>query len=345
MNGDAMTGFKKKFLISFSLFSFTILMGTAGYYLIGKGQYSLMDCFYMTVITVATVGYREVVDIAESAGGKLFTVFLIFSGMSVILYFLSNVTAFLIEGDIKEIFWRKKMQKLIGRLRGHHIVCGTGRLGWHVVEELHLTGRHVVAVDMDTAALNALREKYPAVGIVHGDATDNDVLQEAGIAHASGLVAATGNDRDNLVVTLTARQASASLRIITRCNDIKNTEKLKRAGADSVVSSNLIGGLRMASDLVRPAVVSFLDRMLRDRDKNLRVEEAGVPAGSPLVGKPAGEVKRHVLLLAIQAKDGSYEYNPPDGRTIEEGATFIFMGAPEERTKIESLLGLRAPAQ
>ncbi|MDP2168493.1 MAG: potassium channel protein [Thermodesulfovibrionales bacterium] len=336
MNADELSGFKEKFILSSTLFAFTIVVGTSGYWLIGGGKYSIEDCFYMTVITVATVGYREVVDISGSSVGKLFTVFLIFAGMSVILYFMSNVTAFLIEGDIKEIFRRKKMQKFISKMKDHYIVCGVGRLGLHVVDELHRTGRPSVVIDLDPEKTEAIKEGYPDAGVIVGDATDNDVLMAAGIDRAKGLIAATGHDKDNLVVTLTARQSGPSLRIVTRCNEIKNTDKFRRAGADSVVSSNLIGGLRMAAEMIRPAVVTFLDQMLRGRDKNLRIEEVRIPEGSPVIGDGAGSVKKHAFVLAVMRKDGDYEYNPPDDFTLKEGMAIVFMGSPGDRERLES---------
>lgn len=333
MSNSGMQGFRGKFLISLTLFIVTIAIGTVGYWFVGEGQYSLVDCFYMTIITVATVGYREVVDITYSTSGKLFTVLLIFMGMSVILYFMSNVTAFLIEGDIKEIFRRKKMQKYIGKMKDHFIVCGAGRLGWHVVDELHRTGRPVVAVDSDGGVLASLGEHFPDAGTITGDATDGDVLTEAGIGRAQGLIAAAGQDKDNLVLTLTARQVNPALRIVTRCNEIKNIEKFRRAGADSVVSSNLIGGLRMASEMIRPTVVTFLDQMLRDRDKNLRIEELKITSAQ--AGALVGSLRKHALLLAVLRPDGSYEYNPPDGLALKEGMSLIYMGSPEDRARLE----------
>ncbi|MBI4823744.1 MAG: potassium channel protein [Nitrospirae bacterium] len=332
---STISAFKKKFLLSFSLFILTLTVGTIGYWLIAVEEYPLIDYIYMTVITVATVGYREVIDVTTSTSGKLFTIFLIFAGMSVILYFLSNATAFLIEGDIKEIFWRKKMQKLIGKMKDHYIVCGIGRLGLHVVEELHQTGRQAVVIDNNPARVEEFKERFSNIGVVIADATDSEVLEKAGIAYAGGLIVTTGSDKDNLVITLSARQSCPNLRIVTRCNDIKNTERLKKAGADSVVSSNLIGGLRMASEMIRPTVVTFLDQMLRDRDKNLRVEEIRLTAGSPLIGRQIGGIKRQALILALLGKDGSYAYNPSDEILLEEGMALIFMGSPEDRKKLE----------
>lgn len=335
---QALDEFRKRVLYSFYLFIATLAIGTIGYRIIGGPAYSYMDCFYMTVITVATVGYREVVDITQNDVGKGFTIFLIFAGMSVILYFMSNITAMLIEGDIKEIFWRKKMKKIIEKTKDHYIVCGVGNIGWHVVQELYSTGRALVVVDGEPVKVDALKEAMPDVPIILGDATDTDVLVEAGIERATGIIVATGHDKDNLVITLSARQVSQNLRIITRCNEIKNADKLKKAGADSVVSSSLIGGLRMVSEMVRPAVVTFLDKMLRDKERNLRIEEIAIVEGSQLAGKKAHDLKKYALLLAILHSDGSYQYNPPDDLVLAPGHTLVLMASVEDRCKLESLI-------
>lgn len=331
--------FKKKFEISFSLFLIILSSGTLGFWLITGMKNSLFDCLYMTVITVTTVGYGEVVDLSGNPAGRAFAMLLIFSGMSSILYFVSNITAFLIEGNLNEIFWRNKMQKSISGMKGHYIVCGAGTLGEHIIQEFSHTKRPTVVIDISHEKVEHLKEKFPGTGIVHGDSTDNETLSDAGVERAAGLIAATGNDKDNLVITITARQINPELRIVTRANEMKNVEKLRRAGADSVVSSNFIGALRMASEMVRPAVVSFLDTMLRDTEKAYRVEEVTIPEGSPMEGKTALDVKSRVLLLAVQKKEGVYEFNPPDSMRLSGGDVIIFMGRPEEKAMLEGLVG------
>lgn len=184
MDRDVVLDFRRKLLHSFYFFTFVMVAGTAGYRLIGGDNYSLLDCFYMTIITVATVGYGEIIDLSSNPGGRVFTIVLIFSGMSVILYFMSNVTAFLIEGHIKEIFWRRKMQKLINGLKGHYIICGVGRLGFHIAQELSHTKRPAVLVEIDHSRVEALKDKFSEMAMLAGDATDQDTLIEAGIGRA-----------------------------------------------------------------------------------------------------------------------------------------------------------------
>lgn len=230
------------------------------------------------------------------------------------------------------------MRKLIDGLNGHYIVCGAGQIGLHIVQELYQTKRPAVVIEASQDKIRQLMETYPGVGLVHGDATENEALEEAGIARASGIIVSTANDKDNIVITITARQLNSNLRIVARCNEIKHIEKLKRAGADSVVSSNYIGGLRMASEMLRPAVVSFLDNMLRDRKRNLRIEEITIPQASPLSGDKVARIKGHGLLLAVKTGASDYEFNPSDDFLLTPGMTLVFMASPEDRARLEGLI-------
>lgn len=337
MKQDPLSALRDRILLSFWIFMAVLAVGTGGYWLISGREASLLDCLYMTVITVASVGYGEVIPVTPFWYAKIFTIVLIFSGMSVILYFISNVTAFFIEGNLKEMFWRKKMQKMIEKLSGHYIICGAGKFGEHIVREMTETHRSFVVIESVHEQVESIIERFPEALIVHGDASENDALTDAGIDRAEGILVATGNDKDNLVITLTARQLNATLRIVTRCNDNRHADKLKRAGADSVVSTNLIAGLRMASEMFRPGVVSFLDQMLRDKQRNLRIEEIIVPAGSKL--RTAADAKCHALVLALKHSDGSYMFNPADAVDLKSGTTVIYMGSPEDRERITRAMG------
>jgi voltage-gated potassium channel len=195
-----------------------------------------------------------------------------------------------------------------------------------------------VIVDISKAEIQNLLETFPEEIFIEGDATDSDVLSEAGIADAKGLFAVTGDDNQNLVISLTAKQLNPLIRVVASCKDLKNVEKIKKAGADAVVSPTFIGGLRMASEMVRSTVVSFLDTMLRDKEMNLRIEEIAVPA--TFAGKDVSELDlgkyRHVLLLAVKT-EGDWIYNPREDYTIQLGDTLIFMTTPEERTELEKV--------
>ena len=337
------SSFKERLLLSIYLFVGIVAVGTFGYKIVVGDEYTLFDCFYMTIITLSTVGYGEMLDLSTHPGGRLFTAFLIILGMGVLLYVVSNITAFIVEGELLKIFWRRKMDKMISGMSGHYIVCGVGRVGYHIVQELRETKREVIAIDTEVDKLENLRNSFKDVPVLSGDGMDDELLKEAAIDRAAGVMVATGHDKDNLVITITARQLNPQLRIVTRCNDMRNLNKLKNAGADSVVSSNFIGGLRMASEMVRPTVVSFLDIMLRDKEKNLRVEEVALPALSPLIGKNVKDsgIKEaaNTLLLAIKCSDGEWAYNPKDDFVLREGMELVVMGSPDEKQRLAGFVG------
>lgn len=336
---DLLRSLRDRVLISLALLVGLLVVGTAGYKLVVGSAYSLFDCLYMTVITVSTVGYGEVIDLSAHPAGRAFTIFLIITGMGILLYVVSNFTAFIVEGDMLRAIRRRRMEKILSKIEDHYIVCGVGRIGFHIVRELVSTGRDVVAIDMSEEHVNSFSESFPDLVVLSGDAVDNDLLLAARIDRARGLFVSTGHDKDNLVITMSARQLNRDLRIVARCNEFNFLDKLKRAGADSVVSSNLIGGLRMASEMVRPTVVSFLDTMLRDQGTNLRVEEVPIPEGSRIAGSTVGELQLRsvgdVLLLAIKQGDDRWHYNPDDGFRVESGMNLIIMGSPQDRMKVE----------
>jgi voltage-gated potassium channel len=248
------------------------------------------------------------------------------------------VTAFLIEGRINEALWRRRMDKHIHKLKNHYIICGIGRVGRNVAQELISTQRTYVVVDEDMRSIETHLEKFPGHAYIHGDASDDDVLQKAHIETATGVFAVTGDDSKNLVISLTAKQLNPAVRVVARCHEIRNTEKLRKAGADAIVSPDFTGGLRIASAMIRPHVVTFLDRMLKS-DDNLRVEEVVVPAG--FVERSVGQLDlsdRNHILLALR-EDQHWEFNPAPAHALRAGMTLVFMTTPEGRKAIETALG------
>jgi len=311
-----------------SLLAVVVLLGATGYHVLGDDRWSWIDCFYMTIITLSTVGFAETLPgMDQVSGARVWTLLLILSGSGSLLFFVSSFTAFIVEGDLRGVLRRRRMQKEIDGLRDHYILVGIGATGIHVAEELMASQVRFVAIDVDPERLErACEECAGKLLYVVGDATDDGVLQEAGIERASGLVATLREDKDNVFVTITARALNSKMRIVAKVTEDSAESKMLRAGADATVSPSFIGGMRMASELVRPSVVQFLDNM---RSEDLRVEEVVVPQSSPLVGAKLSETQvRHqtnVLVLAVRQADGSYSYNPGPQFVILGGQTLVVL--------------------
>jgi voltage-gated potassium channel len=313
------------------------LVGSVGYKLIAP-QASWIDCFYMTFITVATIGYAEVIDLTASPAGRVFTMVIAFVGIGVSTYIFSAVVAYLVEGRINEVIWRMRMEKRISRLSGHYILCGIGRIGRNVAGELSSTARTYVIIDESRENIAAHVEHEPGVAFIVGDASDDDLLQKAHIDSAVGLFAVTGEDSKNLLITITAKQLNPEIRVVARCHEVRNIDKIRKAGADAIVSPDFTGGLRIASAMLRPHVVSFLDEMLR-ADSHLRVEEIVVPGGFPETR--LGELNLRsadYILLAIR-DHGQWRFNPSDAEPVKAGNTLIVMATPSGRSAIERAVG------
>lgn len=320
------------------------IVGTGGYMHFGGPETTWIDALYMTTITLTTVGYGEVVDLSHSPGGRLFTIALLLVGVGAFLYFFSNVTAFIVEGTLDRLFWRRRMARTINTLEDHYIVCGGGKTGEHIVKELLDTRRPFVLIESKSERIDELYSKLKVeFPVVIGDATEDAILREANIEKALGVIACLSNNKDNLVVTFSCRQLSPKLRIVTRCNDTRDREKLKTAGADAVVQPDQVGGLRLASEMLRPTVVSFLDTMLRDKHLGLRVEEVLVSAKSEIRNSTVGQLKARnvhgLLIVALRIEaSGVWTYNPDDGEKLTEGTSIVFMGMPETQKSMRALV-------
>jgi len=332
----------RRLIYGFLAILVVVFGGGIGYYIIGDGRWPLGDCLYMTVITVTTVGYAEVLtgmDKVEFARG--FTVILLVFGTGSIVFFASTVTAFIIEGDLKNVLFASRLKKRIKRMKDHVIVCGAGSTGRNVIEELLKTGVAVVAIDRNETELKEIADQFPKseFSYVVGDATDDDVMAQMNLGTARGFVAALSSDKDNLYLTVSARQTNAAVRIVARCAELSHVEKIKRSGADAVVSPNFIGGMRLVSELMRPAVVRFLDDMLRDRRAAFRIEE--IQLGNKLDGLGATLREARVrerygmTVLALRGKDdASWTYNPDANEKLGPGMTLVVLGSAEQVTAL-----------
>ncbi len=284
----------------------------------------------MTVITLSTVGFQEVH--ALSAGGRMFTAGLIFIGIGVVGYWIANVTAFFIEGEINQLYRVRKMEKKIENLMGHYIICGYGDEGRHAGNELARSKESFVIIEKDAEIVQTLLSE--GFLVLQGDATNDDVLLKAGVATAKGLIAAVPEDSDNVFVSLTARGFNPNLTIVARASDEKTRAKLFRAGANKVISSAEIGGRRMASVLLRPKVANFLDVMMHDQGLALRLEEIDIVEKSPFINKSIRELnireRTGVMVIACQRPGEAVRVNPPADIYLHPGDVLIVMGTDQQ---------------
>ncbi len=326
---------RRRLLWALALLLLALAISVSGYRLLGGPHVTFLQALYMAVITLAGVGYGEIVDTSHNPTLRLFNIFVVLFGVTLMVYVFSVVTAFLVEGEVRDLFWRRKMQKRISELKDHYIVCGLGDTGRYVLDELQAMGTPHVVIESHEESIKKLGEHRPDLLYIIGDATDESVLDRAGVERARGLIAGLANDKDNLVITVLVRQKNPDIRIVARCSDDeKFGERMLKAGATSTVSPNRIGGLRLASEVLRPHVVGFLDQMLKQKGKTLRIEEITVNAGSHWIGMPLDALRLGAKynLMALAVKNSGAEpnpafwVNPPQSLTLREGAVIIVMG-------------------
>ena len=332
---------KKRIFVSLTIFLLVFAVGVAGFKILSGPRTTLLDSVYMTVITISTIGYGEVVDMAGHPAARVFTVVYIIVCLGTIAYAVSSITAFVVEGELKNILGRRKMEKEIARLQDHYIVCGADETAQSIIKELVTTQKKFVVVDSSKEKLDKLAALGAAVYVL-GDPADDAELKKAGIERAKGLIACLPTDEANLFITLSARSLNPNLRIVAKGIDVNSHRKMVKAGADSVISPAFIGGMRMVSEMIRPATTTFLDMMLRERERVLRVDEVTVGPQSALAGKTIEESKlgekTGALLVALR-KGGAKEFtfNPAKATQLAEKDVLIFIASPEMMKELTAL--------
>lgn len=311
-------------------------VGCGGYLMLGLGP---LDALYQTIITISTVGYREVGIEAESQAYRLFTIFVILGGVGTAFYTLGVLLETLIEGRLTDQLWRRRMERTIAAMSDHVIVCGWGRVGRTIANDIAAAGRDVVVIDHDADRLTDLDLPF-----VEGDATDDSVLSAASIETAGALVAALDSDAANLYVTLSGRSARPDLFIVARARVESAEPKLAQAGADRVVNPQYIGGERIAAMILQPSVADFLDVVMHDGSLEFRLAEVRVPDGSPVATQSLRDAhlrdRTGALVLAMRDSLGAFRTNPPPDTPINPGEVLIAIGTAGQLQALRDEVGV-----
>ncbi len=328
-----MRGLRKRLIFALIFITCVVIAGSAGYMLI-EG-WSCLDSLYMTIITIASVGYKEIHDL--SPNGRIFTIILIISGVGSVTYALTTIAKIVVEGEIQEIFGRKRLEKKIKELKNHYIVCGYGRMGRIICRELKEKDIKFVIIEKEPDTFESGEETL----VLKGDATKDENLKEAGIEKAKGLISVLPTDAENLFVVLSARELNPKLFIVARAGEEGSEQKLLRAGADRVVSPYHIGGLRIAHTVLKPAVVDFIEFATKSGNIDLQMEEITVQNNSKLAGLTLDEcgIGRDlgIIVVAIKKASGDMQFNPTFRTAIKAGDTLIALGEISKLRTLENM--------
>lgn len=310
--------------------------------------HGLLDSIYMSVVSLTTVGYGDSLNLLSlpqpgRAVGEIFTITYLLVAYGVVVWASSTVVAYLVEGSLSGVLLKRRILRRINMLNNHYILCGVGITGIAIADEFKKTGYQLAFVELDNELISQLKSAFPKdeLLIIQGDATEESVLMQAGILRASGIICNLSNDRDNLFLTLTARAMNNRIRIVSGGIEPKSREKILRAGADSVVYAGTIGALRMASEMLRPTVVSFLDKMLRDVGQQ-RISEIMLTEHSKYARKTLRDSGIYkdtgMLVLAVLLPDQVGErfiYNPSADFVLEPGSVLVVIGDVEQVRRLE----------
>lgn len=326
----------KILIISVVLFFGLLALGVSGYMVIEGWPF--MDALYMTVITIATVGYGEVHKV--SAAGQIFTVLLIFLGVGFFLYVVGNAVQFLVEGRIRHVLGRRILDKQINKLKDHFIICGYGRMGRALCSYLTQKNLNVVVIEQNTKRVPVMDED----GILYlvGEATDEAILIKAGIKSARGIISVLGSDADNVFLVLITKGLNPELFIMARANQNATEKTLYTAGANKVVSPYALGARRMAHAILRPTVIHFLELAFSDESANIHLEEFPVSASSRLINVPLQESRLrqelNLIIISIRKADGTMRFNPKASYRFEAGDTVVAVGQDKDLMQMASIL-------
>ncbi len=326
-----------KLKISLFLLFATVAFGTFGYVLVE--DMVLFEAFYMTLITISTVGFSEVKPLSYM--GRLITIVIIVWGISLLTYTLGQVARIFVEGELRIILGRRKLEKQIAALKDHYIVCGYGRIGAIIVHELRAEKIPLVVIEQNPAQIEELEsENILYLGM---DATSDETLISAGLQSARGLVTAVSSDADNVFIALSAKELRPDIFILARASGVSSESKLLRAGASRVVCPYQMGAKRMAEILQKPTVIDFLDQTMMNSDIGLAMEEAIITEESFLTEKTVmtSKLKQNfgVMIVAIKKLSGEMIFNPGPGEQFDAGDVIVVIGEKEKLQKMTKAIG------
>ncbi len=326
------------FLVPLYLLNGLLLIGTLGYILIEK--YPLFDAFYMTVITIATVGYGEVHPLSTT--GKIFTSFLIITSFGTFAYAVSTITQFVTDGEFNDFFKNKRLNRAVEKLSGHVIICGYGRNGRQAAHILKKHDKRFVVIETDKKITSVIHHRFSDL-VLTGNATEDEILIKAGISKASALITTLPKDSDNLFIVLTARFLNPGMTIISRASDDGSDAKLKIAGANNVIMPDKVGGAHMASLVMKPDVMEFIDHITAQGGDNINLEEITFETISDaLKHKTLKDLeirnKSGANIIGFKTDKGEYIINPSaDTKVIPHSKIFV-LGTPDQIRKLKSIL-------
>lgn len=325
-----------KLKISIFLLLVIIVSGTTGYYLI-EGM-SPFDSFYMTMITISTVGFSEIKPL--STAGRALTILIIVSGISVLTYSLGQVARVFVEGEIRQILGRRKLEKQIAKLKNHYIICGFGRIGSTIAKELAAENIPFIIIEQDPEHIEQIDASH--YFYLNMDATADTTLVRAGLHNAKGLVTAVSSDADNVFIALSAKGLRPDIFILARASDTKNEAKLLRAGASRVVCPYQMGGRRMAEILRKPTVVDFIDNTMMNSELDLKMEEAVIGPTSSLIGKTVvtSNIRQDfgVIIVAIKKVTNEMIYNPMPAEILDAGDVIVVIGKKDGLRRLSAVM-------
>ncbi|WP_082026449.1 TrkA family potassium uptake protein [Flammeovirga sp. OC4] len=328
-----------KILPAFGVILFILLMGTVGFMATSSTPVDPIDAFFMTAITITTIGYGEVIPLDNNPVGRFFAIFIAFSGIGTFTYIATSLSAFFLEGHIQEEFIKRRSLRMINKLDKHLIICGLGRVGLKIAEELDKKEKAFVFIESDNQVYLKHRKVYKhAYGIV-GDCTVDDTLISAGIENAEGVFVCTNDDNINLVTTLSSRQLNPTARIVSANKFPSFKQKLISVGANEVVSPHSIGGRRMAMEMLRPTITTFIDAIRREKTDFFRLEEIHV--NESFAGQKLEALEIHnlpsTLILAIRNNE-DWQFKPDVNTVLQSESVLVIMTNSEEKAYIQERL-------